>query len=271
MPTQKNVENSETRKPATPSPSTKSGSPAGPLGWLTGSMKWLLTNDITSTLLAAIILTFVVRVFVAEARWIPSESMLPTLEVGDRLVVEKISYRFGDPQRGDIVVFIPPDHVNTKDAFIKRVVGLPGDTIEIRLDDGIYVNDQKLDESYIFSLPTNSISYPGDITQLGELPQYPLNGKPFTSPIVVPDDHYFVLGDNRNNSQDSHVWGFLPRENVIGRTFVRFWPLNRLYHFSSEEYPELEAAATGFDSVGFEGGEMPGLELSSTSPWKPIF
>ena len=252
MPTKKNVETSETRETASPSKSPNRKSPTGPVSWLTGSVKWLLTNDITSTLLAAVVLTFVVRVFVAEARWIPSESMLPTLEVGDRLVVEKISYRFGEPQRGDIVVFIPPDHVNTKDAFIKRVVGLPGDTIEIRLDEGIYINDQKIDESYIYSLPTLSISYPGDITQLGELQQYPLNGKPFTSPIVVPDDHYFVLGDNRNNSQDSHVWGFLPRENVIGRTFVRFWPINRVHHFSEVDYPELGAESAELDPIGLK-------------------
>ncbi len=143
----------------------------------------------------------------------------------------------------------PPDHLETNDAFIKRVVGLPGDSIEIRLDDGIYINGEKIDESYIYSLPTRGISYPGNITQLGELQQYPLNGVPFSSPIVVPDDNYFVLGDNRNNSQDSHVWGFLPRENIIGRTFVRFWPIGRFHHFPTVDYPELEASSIDFSGV----------------------
>ena len=225
--------------------------------WLPGPLRWVLTNDITSTLLAALVLTFVIRTFIAEPRWIPSESMLPTLEVGDRLVVEKLSYRFGNPQRGDIVVFIPPDHLQTDDAFIKRVVGLPGDTIEIRLDDGIYVDGERLDESYVYALPTRGISYPSNITILGELREYPLNGESsFNAPIVVPDDHYFVLGDNRNNSQDSHVWGFLPRENIIGRTFVRFWPFNRFHHFSVLQYPELgqyPELETSFDD-GFDSG-----------------
>ncbi|MGK7910579.1 MAG: signal peptidase I [Synechococcus sp.] len=206
-------------------------------------LRWLLTNDITSTLLAALVLTLIIRTFIAEPRWIPSESMLPTLEVGDRLVVEKLSYRFSDPSRGDIVVFIPPDHLETDDAFIKRVVGLPGDTIEIRLDDGIYVNGERLDESYVFELPTRGFSYAGNITILGELKGYPVEGNSSNAPIVVPDDHYFVLGDNRNNSQDSHVWGFLPRENIIGRTFVRFWPFRRFHYFPVVQYPELDASA----------------------------
>ncbi len=255
MPSQENVNNRETRKPGSSLPITRQSSedPSSneTLGWLPGPIRWVLSNDITSTLLAAFVLTFVIRTFIAEPRWIPSESMLPTLEVGDRLVVEKLSYRFSDPNRGDIVVFIPPDHLETNDAFIKRVVGLPGDTIEIRLDEGIYINGEKLDESYIFSQPTLGISYQGDITQLGELQQYPLDGVPFNSPIVVPDDHYFVLGDNRNNSQDSHVWGFLPRENIIGRTFVRFWPFGRLHHFPTVEYPELEALSA------------PGIEIAN--------
>lgn len=240
-PTTNNIRPHEASSTTSRNQPTQGQSIGGPISWLINSVRWLATNDITSTILAAVVLTLVVRLFIAEARWIPSESMLPTLEIGDRLVVEKVSYHFGEPKRGDIVVFVPPDHVNTNDAFIKRVVGLPGDTVEILLDDGIYINGQKLDESYTFSLPTRGFSYPADVTQLGELTQYPLNGNPSGAPIVVPEGHYFVLGDNRNNSQDSHVWGFLPRENIIGRTFLRFWPLDRLHHFSEVDYPELDA------------------------------
>lgn len=179
------------------------------------------------------ILAFGIRTFVAEARYIPSGSMLPTLQINDRLIVDKISYHFNDPQRGDIVVFMPPETAadcfngfqspnprnnwtnspaNTtnqsnpklKDAFIKRVVGLPGDKVEVK-GEQVYINGQKLAEKYIDAPP----SY-----QFG--------------PVTVPANSYLVLGDNRNNSCDSHYWGPVPRNNIIGKAVVRFWPLNRM-------------------------------------------
>ncbi|MEO0801746.1 MAG: signal peptidase I, partial [Cyanobacteria bacterium J06642_2] len=104
------------------------------------------------TVAFALVLAFGIRTFIAEARWIPTESMVPTLAVGDRLVVEKISYRFGEPQRGDIVVFYPP-RTERKDAYIKRLIGVPGDRIEIRLNEGVYINGELLDESYTEGLP----------------------------------------------------------------------------------------------------------------------
>jgi signal peptidase I len=157
----------------------------------------------------SIVLALGIRHFVAEARYIPSESMLPTLEVNDRLIVEKVSYHFNDPQRGDIVVFWPNDRLkqenpSLKDAFIKRVIGLPGDTIEVR-EGTVYVNGQPLEENYIAAEPDY---------QWG--------------PETVPADSYLVLGDNRNNSYDSHFWGYVPRENIIGRAVVRFWPPDRV-------------------------------------------
>ncbi len=159
------------------------------------------------TLLTAGVLAIGIRTFVAEARYIPSESMLPTLEVQDRLIIEKISYRFNDPQRGDVVVFQPTDILrqqNYKDAFIKRVIGIPGDTVQVS-SGHVYVNGQMLEEQYI-----------------EEAPEYDYG------PVTVPDDHYLVLGDNRNNSYDSHFWGFVPREKLVGKAFVRFWPFNRV-------------------------------------------
>ena len=209
----------------------------------TNGLSWLWNNENLTTILTAIILTVIIRIFVAEARWIPSESMVPTLAVGDRLVVEKVSYRFRSPQRGDIVVFIPPEHVGTEDAFIKRIVGMPGDLIEIRLDEGVYVNGELLPENYTAEPPKLSGSYPGDLTVLGDLRFFPIaEGESRSDPIVVPPDRFFVMGDNRNNSQDSHVWGFLPRENIIGRTFVRFWPLNRLHYFPQVDYTPFSAS-----------------------------
>lgn len=163
-------------------------------------------------------LALTIRTFVAEARYIPSKSMLPTLKVGDRLAIEKISYYFRKPKRGDIIVFTPPDNaircnptqhqtLPIKDAYIKRVIGIPGDTVEVR-DNRVFVNGQPLEEDYINSLP-----------------QYRF------PPVKVPEARYLVLGDNRNESCDSHVWGFVVEDNIIGRAGFRFFPLNRLRGF----------------------------------------
>ena len=172
--------------------------------------------EIVKTLVTAAILAFGIRTFVAEARYIPSESMQPTLEINDRLIVEKISYRFRTPQRGDVVVFRPTEELKKQgynEAFIKRVIGLPGDTVEVK-NDKVYVNSQELPEKYIF-IPENSSGY------------RPRSSRPY-GPTKVPDDQYLVLGDNRNNSLDSRSWGFVPRDNLIGRATVRFWPLKRI-------------------------------------------
>ena len=162
------------------------------------------------TLLAiALCLAFLMRTFIAEPRYIPSDSMLPTLHIGDRLVVEKMSYLLHPPKFGDIVVFQPPAELQSRgytknQAFIKRVIGKPGEIITIA-DGKVYVNGQPLKEDYIAETP--------------ELP-FP--------PVKVPKDEFFVMGDNRNDSNDSRYWGFLPTKNIIGRAVFRFWPLNRL-------------------------------------------
>ena len=168
---------------------------------------WL--GELGRTIALSVILALGIRTFVAEARWIPSESMVPTLKVYDKLIVDKLSYHFTDPQRGDIVVFSPTDNImrenpNLKDAFIKRVVGLPGEKVEVK-GGRVYINDQPLRENYIEALP-----------------QYKYG------PVTVPPNSYLVLGDNRNNSYDSHFWGFVPQDNIIGRAIVRFWPPNRV-------------------------------------------
>jgi signal peptidase I len=163
--------------------------------------------EILKTLGTAAILAFGIRALVAEARYIPSSSMEPTLEINYRLIIEKISYHFRSPERGDVVVFSPTEKLreqNFKDAFIKRVIGLPGETVEVK-GERVYINGKALKEQYI-----------------KESPEYQYG------PIVVPEGQYLVLGDNRNNSYDSHYWGFVPKENLIGRAMVRFWPFNRL-------------------------------------------
>lgn len=164
------------------------------------------TRETLETFVVAIVLALGVRATVAEARFIPSESMLPTLEVGDRLIVEKISYRLHPPDRGDIVVFDPPPRsgFDRGNAFIKRVVGLPGETISVR-EGQVYIDGKPLDEEYVKEPPT-----------------YEMEAQ------AIPTGSVFVMGDNRNNSADSHVWGALPISNIIGRSAVRFWPPIRI-------------------------------------------
>jgi signal peptidase I len=151
------------------------------------------------------------RVAVAQAYYLPpSGSMEPTLQNYDRVIVDKLSYRFQKPQRFDIVVFEPNDAVikgcglpsdKQNISLIKRVIGLPGDRVEI--SEGItYINGTALPEPY-----------------LGKSAEYDL------PPTTVPNNAYFVLGDNRNNSCDGHIWGFVPQQNIIGKATLRFWPL----------------------------------------------
>jgi signal peptidase I len=156
----------------------------------------------------ALVLAVVIRLFVAEPRFIPSDSMLPSLEIGDRLVVEKISYAFRPPATGDIIVFEPPAQLQVygypaHKAFIKRVIGTPDDVVQVH-NGVVYLNDRPLSEPYIAAPPA-----------------YELN------PVRVPAGSFFVMGDNRNNSNDSHVWGFLPQQNIIGRAIFRFFPFDR--------------------------------------------
>lgn len=170
---------------------------------------WQQTKGNGLTLVIAIVLAFLIRVFIAEPRYIPSDSMFPTLQQGDRLVVEKVSYYFHPPRRGDIVVFQPPTQLQMQgyeknQAFIKRTIALGGDILSVQ-NGIVYINDRALAEDYIAELP------------LYNLP-----------PIQVPEGKIFVMGDNRNNSNDSHIWGFLPETNIIGHAVLRFWPWSRL-------------------------------------------
>ncbi len=165
------------------------------------------------------VLAIGIRQFVAEARYIPSGSMLPTLQINDRLIIDKLSYRVNSPQRGDIVVFSPTNTLekqNFHDAFIKRVIGLPGDKVEVK-NGKVLINDKPIAENYI-----------------DEAPQYQWRPEMIGLPDRVPADSYLVLGDNRNNSYDSHYWGYVPRDKIIGRAVVRFWPPNRVGEITPE-------------------------------------
>lgn len=192
--------NSPTSKSQAAQPSSEQSS------WL--QKLWQNQGENIRLLAIALGLALLIRLFVAEPRFIPSDSMLPTLKIGDRLVVEKVSYRLHPPERGDIIVFEPPQALQERgylpdQAFIKRVIGQPGQQIEVH-NGRVYADGQPLPEPYILQPP-----------------------KYDWGPAIVPNDQYFVMGDNRNNSNDSHVWGFLPRQNIIGRAFFRFWPFDR--------------------------------------------
>jgi signal peptidase I len=154
----------------------------------------------TSAILAALIMTFLIQAYRVEG-----VSMLPTLHNGDRLMIDKVSYRLREPRYGEIVVFRFP--ANPRQRFIKRVIGLPGDTVEIR-QNRVYLNGQVLNEEY-------------------------LNGTMYGNfgPVVVPENSIFVLGDNRNNSADSRYQevGPIPDKLIIGRALFQFWPLTKLH------------------------------------------
>jgi signal peptidase I len=154
--------------------------------------------DILETIVLAVVLYFGINALSARVR-VDGFSMIPTLQNGEYILVNKLAYKTGQPNRGDIIVFrLPGDE--TQD-LIKRVIGLPGDTVKIS-DGVVTINGEKLQEPYIAQSPL----YFGEWT--------------------IPPGNLFVLGDNRNDSRDSHQWGMLPFENIIGKSVVIYWPPN---------------------------------------------
>ena len=152
--------------------------------------------DILETLLLSVVLFFLINAVSARIR-IDGSSMEPNLHHGEFVIVSKINYRFGEPERGDVVVFDFPRNITQE--YIKRIIGLPGEHILVE-DGKVYVNEIMLSEPYLIMEP----QYEGE--------------------WVVPEDTLFVLGDNRNNSSDSHTWGMVPMNNVIGEALVVYWP-----------------------------------------------
>jgi len=183
--------------------------------------------ELARTVVLSIVLALGIRTFVAEARWIPSASMEPTLNgtpnqwEADKIIVDKLKYRFSNPQRGDIVVFSPTKALQQEqynDAFIKRIIGLPGEKVELK-DGRVHFNNKPLEE--VKYLTTNQQTVI-DVCTSESQPPY------LAKPATIPPNSYLVLGDNRNSSYDSRCWGVVPRENIIGRAILRFWPLNNI-------------------------------------------
>ena len=160
-------------------------------------------------IVGALLVAFVVKTFLIQAFYIPSGSMLPTLKEEDRVLVNKLSYDLHGVERGDIVVFKGPDHAQgeVKD-LIKRVIGLPGETVEAH-DGQVFVNGNAISEPYL-----------GDGITTGPMEK-----------ITVPPHHYWVMGDNRGNSKDSRFFGAIDESLIIGKAFVRVWPLSSLRLF----------------------------------------
>lgn len=199
-------------------------------------------KETVETVVFVIVMVIIIRFFIGEIRWIPSASMHPTLLEGDRLFVERFSRFYRTPERGDILVFYPPsEELNNsfgsvfsrltgffcKDiAYIKRVIGLPGDKINIKTTkDGntyVYINGKRLNEPYV-----------NDVTD----ERYQCNSETeYCEEAVVPQNSFFMMGDNRGNSQDSRYWGYLPKERIIGKAVFIFWPFQRAEYFKKIKY-----------------------------------
>jgi len=154
--------------------------------------------DTVETILLAVILFLAINALSARVR-VENVSMKPTLQPGEFLLVNRVAYKWGEPDIGDIVIFHAPGASELD--YIKRVIGLPGDVV--RVEEGtVYINNQPLYEPYIAAPPN------------------------YTGEWVVPMGEYFVLGDNRQNSSDSHLWGFVPEEDLVGRALLIYWPLS---------------------------------------------
>lgn len=164
------------------------------------SVVWEFVHDMS----VAVLFCFFLITFVGQAFRVEGTSMLPLLESGDRILVDKVAYRFGTIGRGDVVVFWSP--LDPDVSFVKRVIGLPGDDVEVR-GGVVFVNGTALDEKYV---PAR------------------FRGDESFSRVTVSSGHYFVLGDHRNGSNDSRSWGEVPRKYIYGRAAFRLWPAPRL-------------------------------------------
>ena len=187
--------------------------------------------EIVETLVLTLLIFFVIQNFVAQPYKVQQKSMQRTLEEEQYVLVDKLTPRFDPYNRGDIVVFEPPEEwVDSGTPFIKRVIGEPGDVVEIREDGLVYVNDQVLDEPYLYS---DEVGGPPD----------PTTSLPEQSKWTVPDDELFLMGDHRANSADSRTFGSVPLDRIIGRAWLRYWPIDTFGILTTPSYPGVTSAA----------------------------
>jgi signal peptidase I len=186
--------------------------------------------EIVETLVLTLIIFLVIQTFIAQPYKVQQQSMEHTLEPDQYVLVDKLTPRFDSYKRGDIVVFTPPPDWSREDdtPFIKRVIGLGGETVEIR-DGDVFINGTKLDEQYLFATqsgdPTQPTTVPGDEHRW-----------------VIPAGELFLMGDHRANSADSRMFGPVEAGQVIGRAWLRYWPLDTFGILQTPTYPELAPA-----------------------------
>lgn len=176
--------------------------------------------DILEAGVMAAAIFVLVYLFLFQPHQVRGKSMMPNFHDQENLLTDKISYRFNDPERGDVIVFKAPH--NEEYEYIKRVIGLPGESVLLK-QGHIFINDQELYEPY---LPSNLLTKRGSF--LSE-----------EKTIFISENHYFVLGDNRNQSSDSREWGLVPSDNIVGKAWFRYWPLGSLGIIKSPEYPQI--------------------------------
>ena len=176
-----------------------------------------------AVILGALLVAFLIKTFLMQAYYIPSSSMTPTLQVGDRVLVNKLSYEVGDIGRGDLVVFGRPATESTvKTDLIKRVVGLEGELIEI-IEGRIYITQSESSSRQLLVEP-----YLASTTYTRGFDNTDLCEKATENSCLIPDNHVFVLGDNRDGSRDSRFFGPIDENTVVGRAFIRLWPIGSL-------------------------------------------
>jgi signal peptidase I len=186
--------------------------------------------EVVETLVLTLVIFFVIQNFIAQPYQVQQQSMEHTLEPGQYVLVDKLTPRWDSYSRGDIVVFNPPESwTSDPTPFIKRVIGLPGDKVEIHDDGIVYVNGTALDETYTFR---NAAGVNGPTTASSD-----------QSTWVVPDGQLFVMGDHRGSSADSRVFGPINVSNVIGRAFLRYWPLSTIGIVQTPSYAGVPATA----------------------------
>jgi signal peptidase I len=191
--------------------------------------------EVAETLILTLVIFFVIQNFIAQPYQVQQKSMERTLEPGQYVLVDKLTPHWDSYSRGDVVVFNPPP-AWTEDPtpFIKRVIGLPGDVVTVKDDGLVYINDTPLDEPYTY---TNAAGVHEPTTAPG------------AQRWVVPEGQLFVMGDHRQASADSRVFGPIAISDVIGRAFLRYWPLSTFGIISTPTYPDVEPAPTALPST----------------------
>lgn len=165
--------------------------------------------DLIEVVVMAMAIFVVVYLFLFQPHSVEGGSMLPNFHSKEYILTDKVSYRFGQPQRGDVIIFKAPR--NEEYEYIKRIVGLPNEQIKIS-EGKVYINNQLLNEAY---LPPDLLTRPGFFASEGKA-------------VAIPPDQYFVLGDNRLHSSDSRDWGPVPQQNIVGKAWFRYWPADKL-------------------------------------------